>query len=235
MCLAGEACAAGSGACGACVLAGIVAGTRGIGEPCELDTECRSGTCYDDDGVHYCSASCAADSDCLSTFHCRSGLCARGPRGAIGAACLGNEDCAMGLLCAVTGDASWCTSFCDTTACPDGFDCVSAGGAMVCAPARGLVGQSCMVGEDCVSGLCVDAGHGPVCTEICGPMRTCFTGFECVRATDGVNGVCVAPAPPPEDGGGCVVAPSASSTPTFALGLFSSVLALAWMRRRRRR
>ncbi|MDH5491016.1 MAG: S1 family peptidase, partial [Myxococcales bacterium] len=51
ICLEGEVCAAPSGACGACVAAGLVLSARGLGEGCGVDEDCRSGICLSDASI----------------------------------------------------------------------------------------------------------------------------------------------------------------------------------------
>jgi len=232
MCLSGEACAATPGACGGCVAAGIVVGSRGLGEPCETPEDCGSGLCFMDEGLSYCSRECTGDEACGEGFHCRSGTCARGPRGGIGSGCVENADCGEGALCAHSGDRSWCTSFCGE--CPDGFECVAAGDSMVCSPSAGLVGEACEVNEDCVSNLCIDSLAGRVCTRLCGPDNHCDPGLECVRTSDGLRAVCSPPPPPPADGGGCSVGSESRPAHLGWLVLSAGVLAVFARRRRRR-
>ncbi len=116
-CLAGEVCAAPSGACGACVDRALVGEARGYGEPCDMDSECASALCLEDERSLYCSRTCETDEDCGDTFHCRTvgtepdvmRACVRGPRGDVGDACVTNEDCGSGI-CAALGDRTWCTA-----------------------------------------------------------------------------------------------------------------------------
>ena len=233
MCLAGEACAATPGACGACVLAAIVNAERGLGEPCMADDECRSGTCFDDSGVRYCSRACADDAACGEGFHCRAMACVRGPRGDVGSGCVENADCGEGSLCASRGEVHWCTTFCEGE-CPEGFECVPAGEYSVCQPSALLVGETCMASEDCLSGLCVDTPAGRTCTRECDSMSPCETGLECVRTADGVTNVCALPTPPaPSDDGGCSVSPLARRAGDLPW-LFAAIAVVFLARRRRR-
>ncbi len=234
MCLAGEACAALPGACGACVAEAILADVRGLGESCEEADECRSSICYEDGGRSYCSRTCEADADCGTGYHCRASSdvsmsrCAAGPRGDIGDPCLGNGDCASLTFCAMRLDQAWCTRQCsDDDPCPEGFSCIAAGGTSVCAPDRGLVGDACAGDAECISGVCSDDG---ICTRSCGPDAPCAVGLECQRVGDSGDAVCAAPSEPPV-AGGCAVAPEARS---HAAWLCLAGLALAWLARRRR-
>jgi MYXO-CTERM domain-containing protein len=232
LCLADEACVAGAGQCGSCVDADIVVSSRGLGEECTVGTECRSGMCFADQGRSYCSHTCAADNECADGYHCRDGTCASGDRGEIGDPCVTNGDCANLTFCAIRGEQHWCSRLCTSEACPAGFDCVAAGGTMICAPSLGLVGDPCAGNNDCLSGLCAISAEGGACTRQCGPDAPCAAGFECQRAADGITAVCVAPMPEPTDGGGCSAEARGSSRGApLALGL-AALLALAVRRRR---
>lgn len=236
MCLAGEVCVAAGGACAGCVPAEIVSGlAHGLGEPCAADGECASGSCLADGESHYCSRACDATTSCPSGYHCRESACVRGTLGGIGESCVNNEDCAGGTFCAMRGSTSWCTSVCsDTVPCPEGFDCVDAGGVMVCAPTSGLVGVACDAPEDCISGLCGSEGE---CVRECGVDSPCGPGFECRRTDDGAAALCVRPRRP-ATGGGCSVDASGRGAAGGARGaqalalLACAALAIAARRRR---
>ncbi|HJL17224.1 MAG TPA: S1 family peptidase [Sandaracinaceae bacterium LLY-WYZ-13_1] len=239
MCLAGEACAAGPGACGGCVDAEILDADRGLGEPCDEATDCRSGDCFADGGRSYCTRACEGDTDCPDTFHCRGMVCVAGPRGDIGDPCLGNGDCAEGTFCAMQGERAWCTRLCTDEECPDRFECVAAGGTEVCAPDRGLLGDVCASDEDCVTGVCErEAGAtSGVCSRMCGPDAPCAVGFECRRTEDGLGAICAAPAVEEASDGGCAAAApgrGGSSRPGWAwVGMVAWLAAIVVWRRRR--
>jgi V8-like Glu-specific endopeptidase len=236
-CISGEVCAAPPGACGGCVPAGLVAGPRGLGEPCASDGECRSAMCFSEGGISYCTGSCASDGDCGASFHCRDATCIRGPRGGLGAGCVTSDDCSADApICAARGTTTWCTRSCDGE-CGAGFSCVNVGTASVCAPELGLVGESCAMNEDCISGLCVSLPGGAVCTQTCGRDRSCSVGFECVRTADGITNACVAPgtATPPRDDGGCSVSRGGQGPSGLgALGVFLVGVAFSALVFRRR-
>ena len=106
---------------------------------------------------------------------------------------------------------------------------------MICTPDLGLIGDSCMVDGDCLSGLCVDQGtEGRVCTRECSPDVPCGAGFGCERVGDGSEAVCVRPLDEvvPKSEGGCSVGVSRPSGWTSVMGL--ALLGLVWTRRRRR-
>lgn len=254
-CLADEACADVVGACNACVAASIVSGTRGVGETCAADADCDSHHCLNDLGVHYCTHDCAADADCPSVgYHCGSRpapmggvdqmLCVHGRREGIGGTCLSNGDCdPSASICAHRGDAYWCTSLCGTGTtdpmthmpimCPAGFVCTDSSGPgspQLCVPSGHLVGESCTVPTDCISGTCTDG----FCTRACNSETPCSTGTECVRAADG-TATCRLPPPPPvvmPPHGGCSTSSAVGGNGVGALGVLF-VLGLAFARRRR--
>lgn len=84
------------------------------------------------------SAECTTSRDCPSGTRCdASGTCIAVATGAVGDACTTSDDCVSGL-CAVDSvrDETYCTALCDETSpCPGGFSCVSAGSGMrACQP-----------------------------------------------------------------------------------------------------
>ncbi|MEO0323895.1 MAG: S1 family peptidase [Myxococcota bacterium] len=243
LCLAGEACVARPGDCGACVPSTIFAGPFGLGEPCDPSASDCYDRCIDDGLATYCSRTCDDDAACGPGFHCReteaedgarTSLCVRGDRGIAGAGCLVNEDCDPGLFCASRNGTRWCTSFCTSAdMCSEGFDCVAVSDdASVCAPATGIQGDLCEESSDCLGGLCVGIpGADQVCSRVCGPDAPCEVGFDCVRTADGITNVCVPiepEAPPTSGGGGCAAGPT-GAMPGLALAFG------LWISRRRRR
>lgn len=235
-CLAGEACTASPGECGACVNEEILRADRGLGEGCSEDDECRSGHCYRADAPRaYCTRACSQDEPCPSGFHCRGEWCAAGPPGAIGDPCLDNGDCNADEreFCARRGEQRWCTRQCsDADPCPEGLDCVPAGGTQVCAPRLRLLGDACTEDAECLTHLCAipDGATTGVCSRLCGPDVPCSTGFECRRSEDGVSAMCRAPEPEVTNGGGCAVGRGGTSLALAALAL--AAVALAFRRRR---
>ncbi|MCA9580744.1 MAG: S1 family peptidase, partial [Myxococcales bacterium] len=194
-CFASQACAATAGQCGGCVDAGIIAGALSLGEPCAGNDGCVSGMCLEDGAASYCTRSCDGDEGCGDGFHCRSGTCVRGPRGAVGAACESNADCLEDGVCAESKTQRWCTVFCTVAAdCPAAFGCVDAGGTKVCAPDGGLLGSSCGIDSECISGLCLDLPGGGACSRFCSPSAPCDTGFECALDPGTQEAYCVDPA-----------------------------------------
>ena len=220
-CPVGDACAARLDACGSCVEAGAVSGTRQLGEPCERDDQCAEGAiCLADPNGAYCASGCGGDDECAAGYHCQDERCTRGARASTGEPCTGNGDCAgNGSFCADQGGRRWCTRFCtEAMACPEGLACVAAGGASVCAPSGALLGETCASDAECADGVCEG-----VCTRACGQ---CPIGFTCRRDGEG-RARCLAPAP----SGGCSAAPGGATSAVFAILL--APLALLLLRRRR--
>ncbi len=241
-CIDGQVCAAGFGLCGGCMPASVVVGARGLGEPCAMDSECGSALCLVELDRGSCTSACERDSECVTGYHCRPGAsggrCVVGERGSVGSGCIENGDCSDTLFCAARGDVRWCTSFCDTDEdCPGDFTCLEvAPGAKLCAPERGVIGDACAAGDDCISGVCDDVGPdgARVCTRDCGSDALCEPGFECRRDPETMDARCVPTRLPAEiggGGGGC--ATGGKGAPAFGLAMLG--LALATVSRRRAR
>ncbi|HJK90014.1 MAG TPA: S1 family peptidase [Polyangiaceae bacterium LLY-WYZ-15_(1-7)] len=233
-CLDGEVCAAAAGACGGCVPADLVVGSRGLGEVCASDEECASGRCFEERGDAYCTRGCEDDTGCADGFHCRDltetdAICVRGDRGGVGSGCVANADCDTDLFCATRGDVSWCSSFCDSGEdCPPDFQCVDVGGAAICVPDRGTIGSPCATGEECISGVCESVGPAGelMCTRLCSGDNLCEPGFVCERTADGVSAVCVPSVEPASGGGGGCSAAGGGDAPLFGFSLLGLVLFL---------
>jgi V8-like Glu-specific endopeptidase len=230
VCPVGEVCSAAATGCGACVPAALVAGARGLGEPCAANAACGSGLCATTDPAPFCTRACSGDDAvCRAGFHCGGERCARGERSAVGGACVTNGDCATGAFCATRGTTSWCTEVCTLDSeCPTGFACVDAG-ARVCAPVEAFYGEACATDADCAVGSCL-AGR---CTAACGGGVSCPPGLVCGRSADGLSSTCRTPTRPVVDDGGCSVAPGRSASSAgwlAALALFG----VAFTARRRR-
>ncbi len=118
-----------------------------------------------------------------------------------------------------------CTGAAD---CPDGDTCVD--GRCVLGPDQpGGLGKPCNGGENCKSGLCAEDSDGKRCTETCDPtLQGCPGGFECLDVGGG-NGVCWA-----NDGGGGGCAVSGSGDGSERAAWIAVLLALVFVRRRRR-
>ena len=201
-CASGEVCAAGAGACGACVDESLVSGPRGFGEPCGSAGDCTSGLCVDD----VCSRSCVNDVDCSGTFHCAGSVCRSGPAGDQGAPCASDASCLAGRDC--VGDPAVCAIPC-TGPCPEeGFTCTDGH----CLPDLAVIGEACAMDLECYDGLCVDGS----CTRECGVSGGCPADLECAR-DDAGRATCRAPS-----SGGCSAGGRSAGgvLALLALGLF---------------
>jgi hypothetical protein len=231
LCLAGEVCAAGAGSCGGCVPRDLVRAPRGLGEPCDDDEECRGDmVCHEYAGIAECASTCSGADDCGEGFICRDDLCVRDRTQGVGGICVENADCGE-AVCATQGGDRWCTATCNNLGdCPDGFDCVDAGSARVCAPMGALVGETCEANADCVTSLCATiGGDESVCTTYCDARTACPPGLECRRA--GSQAVCVPVATEEEmTDGGCSASSDESPVPVIVIAL--AAIGLAWRRRR---
>ncbi len=246
-CAAGEVCVASPGQCGGCLSSDLVRGGHGLGEICAADTDCASGDCLEDQGRSYCTHACTDDTGCAGGYHCRVDHCVAGARGQAGDLCQfdpGWDDCAHNLFCAQLGELSWCSELCgpstaDGHVCADGFECLDAGVAHVCAPMRGLLGTSCTADADCISQLCLPSpvtGEN-VCTRSCDTDSLCAIGLECVRTEDRTAAYCVEPAPaaPPPAGGGCSVPLGSAHGRAAPAALLLGLVGLVARRRRQAR
>lgn len=230
-CLDGDVCVAADGACAVCIDATSFGGPRGLGEVCERDDQCRSARCLLRDGVGECVSDCASGTACREGFVCAAGSCILQRDQPIGGPCLSSDDCALGAVCATQGDRRWCTATCTTsTPCPTGFECLSAGGQMICAPDGGLIGDGCASDAECSSAMCRDGA----CTAPCDAEERCGPGFLCEALADGSR-ACFAPDAPETPGAtssGCAARPGRDAGPALALAAMSLAALLARRRRR---
>jgi hypothetical protein len=99
-------------------------------------------------------ASCVSDDDCTPGRSCLLGKCREG--------CASEADCPTGSTCLVTSRGLACVGRSDLTCganssavCPDGTACVGS----LCEATCGA--QSCLAGQQCISGGCADTGDLP--------------------------------------------------------------------------
>jgi|GEM_PF-2405125 len=143
-----------------------------LGAPCEADQNCASGVC----AVPYDGGAVTGWSDGMCVAPC------------------GSASCGDASVCAVLDGTAWCVPGCDATAacragyvcepnlagclpdcrlgwaCGDGLSCDIDTGACV-TPALAPVGDPCLVGGDCASGICAAASDGwadGMCIGVCG-------------------------------------------------------------------
>src|SRR5690606_8273774 len=127
--------------------------------------------------------------------------------------CVTNDDCTEETVCATHGERRWCATVCDESedACLEGFECVDAEPARLCAPVKSLLGERCDSDAACLTGVCGVDGR---CDRSCSSDSPCPTGFECRRGQDGAAS-CEVAAPPP--GEGCQVTAVGAPARTFQL------------------
>lgn len=119
--------------------------------------------------------------------------------------CTGGAECLTGR-CVTDGQHNWCTTTCRTASdCGPGYDCVSGGNVMVCAPtgtppakcatAQCVGNADCAPGYNCVSGMCeATGGLGDRCelSDFCNPCSVCVGDNDAAfcRACCGGQGTC---------------------------------------------
>jgi len=136
-------------------MAAFADGSAPVGARCLFPEQCAGGaaaciTAPDDANVTYCTASCAASTDCPAGMQCVSvngaGSQCRYPAptpGALGAPCASASDC-VDATCTSTGVCAVRCVPTSGTACPSGFECNNIGGIdffCVASPRQG--GSSC--------------------------------------------------------------------------------------------
>lgn len=169
-CPSGEACRG-----GVCVAEG------GTCAPCGDGSTCGGGACLAyPDGLAYCGRPCVDDADCGGTDRCidtppLGRQCVRfvgaGPDCAARGGCLVDEDCVPAEVCDPTGHCVASPASCGP-------------GAIGCRE-RGALGEACLMGEDCESGLCASEGGTGYCTRLCEGDAVCPASFACVASSGG--------------------------------------------------
>ncbi len=242
-CLANEVCVTATEACGACNPEQLaLAGGRSLGEPCDRDSQCVTGTCFTWGSMGYCTRTCSTTEPCGQGYHCAAGECVRGDQGGDGAPCVMDANCRGGLSCVDFGGGFWhCASPCTQgTPCPtEGTICsTTTAGASFCKVAGGRgVGDACSSAAPCADGLsCQDAGGGDFrCFDRCSRLDNSCPAFTGCLEQGQIY--CV-----PMDGGagkskakddGCSTAAGKTGGSPWAL-FAPALLALALLRRRRR-
>lgn len=182
-----------TGTCGSGLCLGGSAGGGALGDPCGAATDCQSLFCAE--GV--CSAPCIPGgvTSCPGGTTCQTGVTADcgscQQAGALGDACMTNEDCSS-RMCAAQAGSSFCTAFCDgTRPCPGGFACVTVDPTTsVCVPDLGGLGAPCASNDSCASGICATIGGESSCTRTCDATNACPRDYDCTLTSDGVTSVC---------------------------------------------
>lgn len=162
-----------------------------------------------------CSDPCGDTLECPAGMLCSSGTCVA--TGQLGDPCAHVSDCFVGLC----GETGYCTLPCGA-GCPEGYSCATSVGHD-CLATRGVVGDACSVGEECVSRLCLIDGEGGVCTRSCA-TNACASSYECADVSG--EEVC---RPAATSSAGC----SATGRSRGAFGFFTVLfgLLLIWRQR----
>jgi hypothetical protein len=225
------------GMCGSGLCLAGSAGGGALGDPCGASTDCQSLFC----GEGVCSVPCipGGATSCPEGYTCQTGeLAGCGScqqAGALGDACLTNEDCST-RQCASQAGSSFCTTFCDgASPCPGGFTCVPVDtSTSVCVPDRGGLGAACTMNEACASGICATQASRSYCTRTCDAANACPRDFECTLTADGVTSVCE-PRERSRVTSGCrCAAPGGRGSMPIGAALLIAGLVLAVVTRRRR-
>ncbi|MBD89949.1 MAG: hypothetical protein CL940_06410 [Deltaproteobacteria bacterium] len=158
----------------------LKAGTKDYGDPCELSSECETGTCINFTAQGVCTMACGNNGggSCPNGDQCLQDIyCAPPGPGANGSPCYIGTQC-QGTWCV----DSKCTEPCsNSSTCPDGTTCASGW----CVGAE--IGGGCTSDAQCPDGLaCLLAGDGSsgTCVQACNPLmeNVCFEGEACVWA-----------------------------------------------------
>jgi V8-like Glu-specific endopeptidase len=180
-----------------------------LGEPCEVNTDCATGTCDDLDGDRVCTLACSAgldecpDGGWCDGDPCEPGLCraGRGSR-SVGASCSDNGQCLTGFCAPDIDGGRLCARPCE----PLQLDCfatevcqVLGEGCGACLlPARdpeGLAyGEPCVSDGECLSGLCFTDGDADSCGDDCTYRycaQTCGDDDWCPEWSHCRDGMCV--------------------------------------------
>lgn len=172
-------------------------------ETCGPGTICRDGACVDP---------------------CADGSC--GHPGAFGDPCERASEC-LSALCSAEG---FCTTACsERSPCSGELTCTAPPGETgECVASGSRYGESCVMGEDCASGLCLEgATPQPVCTRACDGAGACPIGDVCDR----VDGRLVCH-PPVHQSSGCAAAGAARPS-WIASALLAALLLVRTASRRR--
>lgn len=162
---------------------GSVCFSNQVGQSCERDEQCASGTCV----ASRCRGG-EPGSQCEDDGDCTSGLCA-GYRCASGEAlspCFEANDCRAGLTCIGT----LCSDGSALMPCSTDADCtVLACVSGICS--AGEDGARCDADDDCMSQRCADpAGADRGACTSGEPGAVCFYDLNCVSGSCAFSGVC---------------------------------------------
>jgi hypothetical protein len=176
-----------------------------IGDPCDAQTQCKTGSSCIDLSVigvsarnpSICTKACCESAGCPEGFACRAGntgasVCVRATdvsltigTGAPFAKCTSGTECRSGT-CEGGNCADGC---CSAMACGSGGTCAFKGdNKFLCRSAVGTkgYGSGCSSDSDCQSGFCYDAGFfGGVCSKHCCSSEDCDALSRCTAFSAG--------------------------------------------------
>jgi hypothetical protein len=174
------------------------------GASCMTGGDCRSGVCESG----RCADMCCSDSYCAPDLVCRKKLlsslserpifaCGEEAGPTLSGECDSDDDCITGI-CADAGEgvrvcAAPC---CSSRDCADVLLVVGVVRKLACAPVDGalracsqllpggadaVLGAACVDGNDCRSGLCIEAPSGRICSDTCCEDASCgdAAAFAC--------------------------------------------------------
>jgi hypothetical protein len=194
-CAAGETCDPKSGIC---------TQLTDIGDPCNEQTQCKTGSsCIDLSliGVSarspaICTRACCESASCPEGFVCRAGtsgssVCVRASdvsltvgTGAPFAKCSNGSECRSGVCDGTCTDGCCGNLSCSTT----GTCSFKSDNKFVCRAAVGSggYGSSCLDDSDCQSGFCNDIGFfSGTCSKHCCSSNDCNSGSRCIAYSVG--------------------------------------------------
>ena len=155
---------------------------------------------------------CTKDTDCAQGEKCQSNKCVTGSTGSLGygSPCSSNQSCKSTLCLQDSYGKTFCSEFCDTTACPNGDQCVTVSVSgktyKVCSPGssswgKTKLGQACTSSVECEDKYCAPvSGKGYLCARKCDTATPCPTGYTCTNYKDSQGatiGLCVPSTTPP--------------------------------------
>lgn len=159
-------------------LSGVSTGTKGFGETCTTDAQCKSGLCGEDGK---CNTFCGVDANCPTDFICEPTL-------RLYAETVDNDtminSCVAGVRaeCTVNADCTGVDTFCKVVAGhPEQNMCVEC-----------LETATCGENEVCTDNICVEEVVEPVCT-VANETTTCTVGTDlhCLAKADTSLNECV--------------------------------------------
>jgi hypothetical protein len=194
----------------------IPEGTKGFGEMCASDWDCKQPYMCQQTGTGgICTQECNTDANCPSGYKCLEysnapgGVCypdsgGTGP-GATkdnGQACNNPEECKSGLCVgSFNGASAYCRQPCQVgmNNCLSGESCNQLQGTSsgACIPSSGSgankgPGEDCTSPSECQSGLCVGLGAIYKCREACSPaLGDCPANYDCYPLQGSSGGACI--------------------------------------------